>query len=107
MVRILVFILALLANAAGFAQAVVDGTISIGADAIVVTSFEKLVEMIRPGLVGQVHNDLIALAPALWDSGLRYLFLAPAFLVLWAIGFVLYVVSRKRRPEIGVSNRDR
>ena len=67
MFRILLFLLSLLVTAGGFAQAVVDGTISIGADKIVLTSF----------------------------------------VVLWALGFVFYMMSSKRPAPIGTSNRDR
>ena len=107
MFRILVFLLSLLVTAGGFAQAVVDGTISIGADKIVLTSFAKLVELASPGLVERCHGWVNVASPALWDSGVRYVFAAPAFVVLWALGFVFYMMSSKRPAPIGTSNRDR
>ena len=107
MFRILLFLLSLLVTAGGFAQAVVDGTVSIGADSIVLTSFAKLVELASPGVVERCHGWVNMAAPVLWDSGVRYVFVAPAFVVLWALGFVFYIMSTKRAAQIGTSNRDR
>lgn len=107
MLRILTFLTALLLVAGGFAQAVVDGTRIIGADHVSFTALQTLADMASTGFTERLHLSLDGISPLLWKPVLAGVFAAPAFLVMWAAGFVLYLLSRKRQPRIGTSNRDR
>ena len=87
--------------AGGFALAVVDGTRSIGAGKLDVMSFQTLLSMAWPNLAGRLHAGLDQISPRL-SSVVSYIVLdAPAFLMLWVLGLLIFALLRKKDPEIG------
>jgi hypothetical protein len=101
MIRLCFRLLGFCFLAAGFVAVIGDGTKSIADRSFYFTTVETI--------WAQVHQDsLLALQPAierhapfLWDPIMRTLLGAPGSLVLGALGAILIVVGRKKKPLIG------
>jgi len=91
--------------AAGFALAVVDGARSIADGRLALTTLRALSDLAKAGFVDGLKAPVEHLFPKLWDPVLVSLLSAPAFVYLWGIGFVLYLISRRPPQKIGYSSR--
>ncbi len=106
--RFLARLIGLMALAGAFAAAVIDGARSIAAGTFAPTSSGAALYWLSPkalaGLQALVENRFGAWA---WDGVLVRVLLAPAFVSLAVVSALLFLVSRRRPPEIGRSSRDR
>lgn len=106
MLRIISRTIGLLLLAGGFAALIVDGTRSIAASALKLSSFGDLCGQIFPNsfplLQPAVERNI---HPLVWDPILRGFFLAPAWLVLIAFGLLLLWMAQRRRAMVGYSSR--
>ena len=106
MLRILIKTIGLIFLAAGVAALVIDGTRSIAASALSITSFgqtaaylfPKTYPLIKPAVEHNIH-------PVLWDPFLLALFLLPTFLVLAVLGLLLIWLMRRRKTNVGYTGR--
>ena len=106
MLRFCVRVLGFLLLAAGFAALVIDGTRSIAAESVSMSRFGELCAwllpkafpLLQPAVERNIH-------PLLWDPVLRGFFLTPSWIVLCALGLLLILVARRRRPQVGFSSR--
>ena len=78
----------------------VDGTRSIAADRIIVTSLSEQWLRIDQGSYSALKN-LIGMSPipVLWDPVLTTFFGAPSWICLTLLGFLIYWLGRKRQPK--------
>jgi hypothetical protein len=106
--RFLARFIGLVALAGAFAAAVIDGARSIAAGNWALTSTGAALYWLSPKALASaqaiVERRLGAWA---WNEVLVRLLLAPAFIDLTVLSLLLYLVSRRPRPEIGHSSRDR
>jgi len=102
MIRFLLRFLGLICLAAAFILAIYDGTRSIAANRIFLTSVRTLWELINAGSLTQMKPLLSPYAGGmLWDPGLVSILNAPAFTLLACLGVVLLMLGRRRKPLIG------
>jgi len=103
MIRFVVRIVALAALAGAFAALVVDGTRSIAANALLLTSFgstfvalfPKQFALIEPTVEKHIH-------PLLWDPVLVHVFLLPTWVVLAVFALILMWLARGRPAKIAI-----
>lgn len=106
MIRFIFRFFGLLLLALAFVLLVYDGTRSIGANAIVVTSATDFWSSVH-----QTSRDAVEIlvkqnAPAwVWDQALRRVLEQPTWLVLGIVAGVLIVAGRKKKPLIGYARR--
>jgi hypothetical protein len=102
MIRFLSRFLGLLCLAAAFILLIYDGTKSIAGNTVYLTTVG--------GLWNAVHSTSLALVqPAieqrvgawLWDPVMLAILTAPSWLVLGALGILLILLGRKKKPLIG------
>ena len=106
MIRFLVRVVALVALAGAFAALVVDGTRSIAAGALLLTSFgstfvtlfPKQFAMIEPAVEKHIN-------PLLWNPVLVDVFLLPTWAVLAIFALLLMWLARRRPAKIGYTSR--
>jgi hypothetical protein len=102
MIRFLLRFLGLICLAAAFILAIYDGTRSIAANRIFLTSVRTLWELINAGSLTQMKPLLSPYAGGmLWDPGLVSILNAPAFTLLGCLGVVLLMLGRRKKPLIG------
>jgi len=91
--------------AAGFASLVIDGTVSVLAGTIKLTSMAQMMQKLAPERF-QVFRGVVEtkLGRLIWESGLVLLEL-PAFALLMGIGLSLVFAGRRPRPQIGFDPR--
>ena len=78
--------------------AVYDGTRSLAADKLVVTSLLEHWATLAPTLLNTAQGAVKrATHPLVWDAGLGRLLLLPASAVLCAIGVIFAYAGRRRR----------
>jgi len=78
----------------------VDGTRSIAADRIIVTSLLEQWVRINQSSYSALKNLIeMSSVPALWDPVLTTFFSAPSWICLALLGFFIYWLGRKRRPK--------
>lgn len=82
--------------AGGFVALIVDGTRSIAASALVLTSAGDAWFAVSPGSLAAMEASTRKISPALWDSAIAPALSAPAFLVLLIFGIVLMMLGRVR-----------
>lgn len=90
--------------AGGFVALIVDGTRSIAASGLVLTSAGDAWFALSPGSLERAEASGRAGTPELWSSVLLPLLSTPAFVVLLLLGLVLMALGRVRersRFEIG------
>jgi hypothetical protein len=106
--RLLARFIGLIALAGAFAAAVVDGARSIMAGEWALTSTGAALYWLSPKALGSAQSLVEKrLGPWAWNDVLVRVLLAPAFLNLAALSFILYLLSRPPPREIGRSSRDR
>jgi hypothetical protein len=105
MIRFLFRLLGFLLLAGAFVSFVIDGTRSIAASALRVTSLGQTLEVVAPGKVAQLQPMLEKLHPKVWDPAAQWLLGSPTAAVLAVIGLVLLWIGRPRRELIGYATR--
>ncbi|HEV2630982.1 MAG TPA: hypothetical protein VGV41_20360 [Pseudolabrys sp.] len=102
MIRFLLRFLGLICLAAAFILAIYDGTKSIAASRVFLTSVRTLWELINANSLMQVKPLLTPYAGGmLWDPGMVSILNAPAFTLLACVGIVLLMLGRRKKPLIG------
>lgn len=97
MIRFLLRFLGFWILAGGFVALVVDGTRSIAASDLVVTSARAGWTALSSGSYSLVETRLMALAPWLWADLLSPILDFPLFVVLGVFGLLLMALGRGRR----------
>jgi hypothetical protein len=94
--------LGLLCLAGAFILAIYDGTRSIAASRVFLTSVRTLWELINANSLAQVKPLVSPYAGGvLWDPGMVAILNAPAFTLLGCLGVVLLMLGRRKKPLIG------
>jgi len=102
MIRFVLRFLGLICLAAAFILAIYDGTRSIAANRVFLTSVRTLWELISANSLTQMKPLLSPYAGGvLWDPGLVSILNAPAFTLLGCLGVVLLMLGRRKKPLIG------
>src|SRR5690242_7808241 len=102
MIRFVLRFLGLICLAAAFILAIYDGTRSIAANRVFLTSIRTLWELINAGSLTQMKPLLSPYAGGvLWDPGMLAILNAPAFTLLGCLGVVLLMLGRRKKPLIG------
>lgn len=107
MLRYIVRTIGLILLASGLAALIIDGTRSIAASKLIVTTFgqtaaylfPKTYPVLKPAIETNIH-------PLMWDPFFVALFLLPTCFILAFLGLLLIWIVRRRRVTIGYSNRD-
>jgi len=102
MIRFLLRFLGLICLAAAFILAIYDGTKSIAASRVFLTSVRTLWELINANSLMRLKPLLTPYAGGmLWDPGMVSILNAPAFTLLGCVGIVCLMLGRKKKPLIG------
>jgi hypothetical protein len=108
MIRFLLRTLGVVVLAAAFIFLVIDGTKSIAANALfpplltpLNETWTQLHEVIHAPSLLQLQGAIEQVAPWLWDPLALAVLNAPTFAVIGAIGVILMVLGRPRKPLIG------
>jgi hypothetical protein len=105
MLRFLARFAGLLLLAGGFAALIVDGTRSIAAGMIELTSLGQTIQYIAPAKFDLIEPAVRRLHPLLWDLILVHLFQLPTWAILAFCGLLVLYAARPRAPKIGFSSR--
>jgi hypothetical protein len=106
--RFLARFIGLVALAGAFAAAVIDGARSIAAGVFAPTSSGAALYWVSPKALASLQALVESrFGQWAWDGVLVRMLLAPAFVSLAALSALLFLISRRRPPEIGRSSRDR
>ncbi|MGH6818271.1 MAG: hypothetical protein ACREC1_05805 [Methylovirgula sp.] len=106
MFRLTLRLLGLLLLAAAFAALVVDGTRSIAGGALSLAPFGKTMLWLLPSKFASVREAAQHALPLfLWDSVMVRVLHMPTCVVAGGLGVLLMLVTQKRQPKIGYSNR--
>ena len=105
MFRLLFRFIGLFVLALAFVALVIDGTRSVAASHIDILPLGRACTLLAPDTFQKLHNAIETNLPLLWDPVLVTILLLPSWLVLGAIGIVLFAVTRRRAPIIGYSRR--
>ena len=103
--RVLLRLLGLLLLAGAFAAVIVDGTRSIAAGQIELLPLGEAVGRLSPDALTHFRQAVQGRFPALWDPTLVRVLQLPIWAVLGALGLLLLIAGRPRRPVIGHSRR--
>jgi hypothetical protein len=104
MIRFLLRTLGLLCLAAAFVFLIVDGTKSIGNQRLfppILTPLNETWTTFDASSLQRLEPAIRALSPWLWDPVALGILNAPTFVVLGAIGAVLVLLGRRKKPLIG------
>ena len=101
MIRFLFRFLGLLSLALGFILLVYDGTKSIADQRWYFSKVSDMWVAIHESSLAQVQPALERIAPALWDPAAITVLNAPSSLALVALGVLLLLIGRKKKPLIG------
>lgn len=102
MIRFLLRTLGLLSLAAAFVFLVYDGTRSISDSRLDLTTVEDVWSLVHPASLQKLQPFLAGHGPHwLWDPGAVSVLGAPAAAALAALGAVLILLGRRRKPLIG------
>jgi hypothetical protein len=106
MLRILIRFLGLLLLAGGFIALIVDGTRSLAAGRLLVTTLNKGASDLFPAAYRALQAAIESnLAPFIWDPFIVTLLLAPISLAFGGLGALLIVLSHKQHEAFGYSLR--
>ena len=103
--RILLRLLGLVLLAGAFAAIIVDGTRSIAAGHVELLPLGEAITRASPEALAHLRALVQGKAPTLWDPALLTVLRLPSWAVLGALGLLLLVAGRPRRPVIGHSRR--
>jgi len=98
MLKGLIRLAGFLLTAAGFVQAVIDGTRSIAADAVV---YSTLAESLHDYAPACLQRLAAAIGPQAFERIALPALSAPTALVLIVLGFLLLLLARRRAEKIG------
>lgn len=102
MIRFLLRFLGLICLAGAFILAIYDGTKSIAANRVFLTSVRTVWELINANSLMQAKPLISRYAGGvLWDPGMVAILNAPAFTLLGCLGIVLLMLGRRKKPLIG------
>ena len=102
MIRFLFRFLGLILLAAAFILVIYDGTKSIAANSLYLTSARTLWELINAGSLAKLKPLLEPYAGGLlWDPVMLFILAAPSWSVLGLFGILLILLGRKKKPLIG------
>ena len=102
MIRFLFRLLGLLCLAAAFLLLVYDGTKSIAASHLYFTSVRMLWELVNAANLAQLKPLILPYAGGiLWDPVMLTVLAAPAWSVFGALGILLILAGRRKKPLIG------
>ena len=108
MIRFLLRTLGLVLLAAAFIFLVIDGTKSIAANALfpplltpLNETWTQLHEVVHAPSLQQLQPAIEQVSPWLWDPLTLAVLNAPTFAVIGAIGVILVVLGRRKKPLIG------
>ena len=102
MIRFLFRSIGFLAIAAAFLLMIHDGTKSIAANAVFITSVRNLWEMLNAASLASLRPIIEGnLGRYAWDPVFAGFLNTPSWAVIGFVGIVLILLGRKRRPLIG------
>jgi hypothetical protein len=102
MIRFLFRLVGLICLAAAFILVIYDGTKSIAANNLFLTSVRTLWDLINAGSLARLKPLIVPYANGyLWDPVMVGFLSAPSWVVLGAVGIVLILLGRRKRPLIG------
>jgi len=102
MIRFLCRFIGLVCLALAFILAIYDGTKSIAGNNLYLTSVQALWDLINAGSLARLKPLIVPYANGyLWDPLMVGLLAAPSWVVLGALGIVLLLCGRKKKPLIG------
>lgn len=105
MLRFLLRALGFVILACAFAGLIVDGTRSVAANAVTVTPLGEALAALLPTKFSALQAAAQRISPYLWDPILATLMLLPTWAVAGALGALVLLASRPKRPPIGYSSR--
>ncbi|MGD9543758.1 MAG: hypothetical protein AB7F41_13110 [Methylocystis sp.] len=105
MLRLLTRLIGLLLLAGGFIALIVDGTRSIAAGRVMVTSVNAGMSELFPGLYQSLQSSVENLSAFLWDPVLTTLMLAPVSVAFGGVGALLILVSHRRQAPLYYARR--
>ena len=102
MIRFLLRFIGLICLAAGFILLIYDGTKSIAANRLFVTSVRTLWELINAGSLGKLEPIIRPYAGGyLWDPLMVAILASPSWGLFGVLGILFLVLGRKKKPLIG------
>ncbi|MDO9413257.1 MAG: hypothetical protein Q7T81_11865 [Pseudolabrys sp.] len=102
MIRFLLRVIGLFCLAAAFILVIYDGTKSIAANNVFLTSVRDLWMLINPASLNNLRPLLSPYAGGvLWDPGAVTLLAAPSWALLGVFGILCILGGRRKKPLIG------
>jgi hypothetical protein len=102
MIRFLFRFVGLILLAAAFILVIYDGTKSIAANAVTMTSARALWELINAASLARLRPLIEPYAGGLlWDPVAVSVLAAPSWSLLGGLGIILLLLGRKKKPLIG------
>jgi len=102
MIRFLLRFIGLICMAAAFILVIYDGTKSIAANALFLTSARTLWELVNAASLAKLRPLLEPYAGGiLWNPVMVSILAAPSWSLLGGFGILLLVLGRKKKPLIG------
>lgn len=102
MIRFLFRFTGLICLAAAFILVIYDGTKSIAANGLYLTSVRTLWELINAGSLARLQPMIEPYAGGiLWDPAMLAVLAAPSWALLGGLGILLMMLGRRKKPLIG------
>jgi len=102
MIRFLFRFVGLVLLAAAFILVIYDGTKSIAANRLFITSLRSLWEMVNPASLAALRPQLEPYAGGLlWDPAAVAVLAAPSWSLLAGFGILFMLMGRRKKPLIG------
>jgi hypothetical protein len=102
MIRFLLRFFGLVFLAAAFVLVIYDGTKSIAANKLFLTSVSTIWEILNPASLAKVRPAIEAYAGGyLWDPLMVTILAAPGWSVLGVLGIAFLLLGRRKKPLIG------
>ena len=102
MIRFLFRLIGLICLAAAFILVIYDGTKSIAANNLYITSVRALWDLINAGSLANLKPVIVPYANGmLWDPVMLTFLAAPSWAVLGFLGMLFVLLGRKKKPLIG------
>jgi len=105
MLRLLTRLIGLLLLAGGFIALIVDGTRSIAAGSLMVTSISRGTASVFPGLYQSMQASVEHVSAYLWDPVLTTLMTAPVSVAFGGVGALLILLSHRRQTPLYYARR--
>jgi hypothetical protein len=107
MFRFILRFIGLVLLAGAFAALIVDGTRSIAGGALALTPLAQTLAWLSPQKYAALKPELQHHVPHfVWDPMIVHLLTAPTWIVAGVLGALVLLLTQKRRPKIGYSNRE-